>query len=203
VLKVAVFVSGRGSNLRAILDSQKLQDLISVTAVISDKVDCPAFEIATEYSIKSYNVGKAETAIRYSDLAKFLESLDIGLIVLAGFLKMIPADVIDAFRNRIINIHPALLPAFGGKGMYGMNVHRAVFNSSSKVTGVSVHFVNEVYDDGEIIAQRKVDISDLNSPEQIAERVLKIEHELLPDVIEQFALNKISSDNTTMEVLNK
>jgi formyltetrahydrofolate-dependent phosphoribosylglycinamide formyltransferase len=202
VLKVAVFVSGRGSNLRAVLDSQKLQDLISVTAVISNKIDCPAFEIAREYSINTYYLGKAEEAVKYSDLSKILESLDIGLIVLAGFLKMIPADVIDVFRNRIINIHPALLPAYGGKGMYGMNVHRAVFNSTAKVSGATVHFVNEVYDDGEIIAQRKVDISDLTSPEQIAERVLKVEHELLPDVIEQFALNKISSDNARIEILN-
>ncbi|UCH65995.1 MAG: phosphoribosylglycinamide formyltransferase [Ignavibacterium sp.] len=202
MLKVAVFVSGRGSNLRAILDSQKLQDLISVTAVISNKIDCPAFEIAREYSINTYYLGKAEGAVQYSVLAKLLESLDIGLIVLAGFLKMIPADVIDVFRNRIINIHPALLPAFGGKGMYGMNVHRAVFNSTAKVSGATVHFVNEVYDDGEIIVQRKVDISDLTSPEQIAERVLKVEHELLPDVIEQFALNKISSDNARIEILN-
>jgi formyltetrahydrofolate-dependent phosphoribosylglycinamide formyltransferase len=202
VLKVAVFVSGRGSNLRAVLDSQKLQDLISVTAVISNKIDCPAFEIAREYSINTYYLGKAEEAVKYSDLSKILESLDIGLIVLAGFLKMIPADVIDVFRNRIINIHPALLPAYGGKGMYGMNVHRAVFNSTAKVSGATVHFVNEVYDDGEIIAQRKVDISDLTSPEQVAERVLKVEHELLPDVIEQFALNKISSDNARIEILN-
>jgi formyltetrahydrofolate-dependent phosphoribosylglycinamide formyltransferase len=202
VLKVAVFVSGRGSNLGAILDSQKLRDLIDVTAVISDKIDCPAFEIAREYSINTFNVGKSEGAIQYSELEGFLTSLDIDLIVLAGFLKMIPADVINVFRNRIINIHPALLPAFGGKGMYGMNVHRAVFNSSAKESGATVHFVNEVYDDGEIIAQRKVDITDLKSPEQIAERVLKVEHELLPDVIEQFALNKISSDNAKMEVLN-
>jgi phosphoribosylglycinamide formyltransferase-1 len=202
VLKVAVFVSGRGSNLRAILDSQKLQDHVKVTTVISDKIDCPAFEIAKEYSINTYNVGKSEGAIHYSDIADFLTSLDIGLIVLAGFLKMIPANVIEAFRNRIINIHPALLPDFGGKGMYGMNVHQAVFNSSAKVSGATVHFVNEIYDNGEIIAQRKVDISDLNSPGQIAERVLKVEHELLPDVIEQFALNKISSDNASLEILN-
>ena len=202
VLKVAVFVSGRGSNLRAILDSQKLQDLIRVTAVISNKIDCPAFEIAKEYSINTYNVGKGEGAIQYSELSVCLTSLDINLIVLAGFLKMIPANVIDTFRNRIINIHPALLPAFGGKGMYGMNVHRAVFNSSAQESGATVHNVNEVYDDGEIIAQRKVDISDLTSPEAIAERVLKIEHELLPDVIEQFALSDISLHNNKIEFHN-
>ena len=202
MLKIAVFVSGRGSNLKAILDSQKLQDLASVTAVISNKIDCPAFEIARDYSINTYYFGKANGAVQYSKLTEFLTSLDIDLIVLAGFLKIIPAELINTFRNRIINIHPALLPAFGGKGMYGMNVHRAVFDSSAKQSGATVHFVNEVYDDGEIIAQRKVDISELKSPEEIAEKVLKIEHDLLPDVIEQFALDKISFDNAKLEILN-
>lgn len=202
MLNIAVFVSGRGSNLKAILDSQKLQDLIRVTAVISNKIDCPAFEIAKENSINTFHVGKGEGAIQYSELAVFLTSLEIDLIVLAGFLKMIPSNVTDAFRNRIINIHPALLPAFGGKGMYGMNVHRAVFDSSAKESGATVHFVNEVYDDGEIIAQRKVDISDLTSPEAIAERVLKVEHELLPDVIEQYALRDKSLYNKKIEFHN-
>ena len=201
MLKVAVFVSGRGSNLRAILDSHKLRELVSVKAVICDKDNCPAFEIAQEFSIDTYSVSKEKKSIQYSDLTEFLISLDIGLIVLAGFLKMIPVEVIKVFRNRIINIHPALLPSFGGKGMYGMNVHRAVFNSSANVSGVTVHFVNEDYDEGKIIAQRCVDISDLNSPEQIAERVLRIEHEMLPFVIEQIALNKISFDNKRIKIL--
>jgi len=202
VLKVAVLVSGRGSNLRAILDSHKLKELVSVKAVIGDKVNCPAFEIARLFSIETYSLGKEEGSIQYSDLRELLISLEIGLIVLAGFLKMIPVEVIEYFRNRIINIHPALLPSFGGKGMYGMNVHRAVFNSSAKVSGVSVHFVNEDYDEGKIIAQRCVDISDLNSPEQIAERVLRIEHEMLPFAIEQIALNKITFDDKRIKILN-
>ena len=195
MLKIAVFVSGRGSNLRAILESPKLDDLVSVEAVISDKVHCSAFEIAHEFSIDTYCLGRAEGSIQYSDLVKILRSNDIRFIVLAGFLKMIPIEFIQAFKNRIINIHPALLPSFGGKGMYGMNVHQAVFNSSAKLSGVTVHLVNEVYDAGKIIAQKSVDISDLNSPGQIAERVLKLEHELLPYVLEQIALNKISIDN--------
>lgn len=202
MLKVAVLVSGRGSNLRAILDSHKLKELVSVKAVIGDKVNCPAFEIARLFSIETYSLGKEEGSIQYSDLRELLISLEIGLIVLAGFLKMIPVEVIEYFRNRIINIHPALLPSFGGKGMYGMNVHRAVFNSSAKVSGVSVHFVNEDYDEGKIIAQRCVDISDLNSPEQIAERVLRIEHEMLPFAIEQIALNKITFDDKRIKILN-
>ncbi len=194
MIKVAVFVSGRGSNLEAILNSPKLKKVAIVKAVISDKAECLAFEIAKKNSIDTYNVGKQENFIHYSDLAEFLKSLDIGLIVLAGFLKMIPETVIKNFNNRIINIHPALLPSFGGKGMYGMNVHKAVYNSGAKVSGATVHFINEAYDEGKIIAQKKVDISDVKFPEQIAERVLKIEHELLPFVIEKFARSQIAPE---------
>ncbi len=194
MIKVAVFVSGRGSNLEAILNSPKLKKVAIVKAVISDKAECLAFEIAKKNSIDTYNVGKQENFIHYSDLAEFLKSLDIGLIVLAGFLKMMPETVIKNFKNRIINIHPALLPSFGGKGMYGMNVHKAVYNSGAKVSGATVHFINEAYDEGKIIAQKKVDISDVKFPEQIAERVLKIEHELLPFVIEKFARSQIAPE---------
>jgi len=194
VIRVAVFVSGRGSNLEAILNSPKLKKLVIVLAVISDKAECPAFEIAKKNSIDTYNIGTQKNFIHYSDLAEFLKSLNIGLIVLAGFLKMIPDTVIKNFNNRIINIHPALLPSFGGKGMYGMNVHKAVYNSGAKVSGATVHFINEAYDEGKIIAQKKVDISDVKFPEQIAERVLKIEHELLPFVIEKFARSQIAPE---------
>lgn len=194
MIKVAVFVSGRGSNLEAILNSPKLKKVAIVKAVISDKAECLAIEIAKKNSIDTYNVGKQENFIHYSDLAEFLKLLDIGLIVLAGFLKMIPETVIKNFNNRIINIHPALLPSFGGKGMYGMNVHKAVYNSGAKVSGATVHFINEAYDEGKIIAQKKVDISDVKFPEQIAERVLKIEHELLPFVIEKFARSQIAPE---------
>jgi len=201
VLKVAVFVSGRGSNLRAILNSSKLLKLIKVQAVISNKLNCPAFKIAEEYSISNYVVGKEDNSISYSKLSEFLKSLEIDLVVLAGFLKIIPNDMITDFRNRIINIHPALLPSFGGKGMYGMNVHQAVYNSSTQVSGATVHFVDETYDTGKIISQRCIDISDVGSPEEISERILSVEHELLLLVIEKFALNKIIVSNTRVRVL--
>jgi folate-dependent phosphoribosylglycinamide formyltransferase PurN len=124
------------------------------------------------------------------------------LIVLAGFLKLIPPDFIERFKNRVINIHPALLPSFGGKGMYGMNVHKAVFESSAKISGATVHIIDNTYDTGKIIAQKSVDISDVNSPEEIAERVLNIEHYLLPFVIGKFADKKIKLVNNKIELLN-
>ena len=201
MLKVAVFVSGRGSNLRAILKSHKLRKLIKVQAVFSNKVACHAFKITEEYSISNYVVGKEENSISNNNLSEFLKSLEIDLVVLAGFLKIIPNDMIVDFRNRIINIHPALLPSFGGTGMYGMNVHKAVYNSSAQVSGVTVHFVDETYDTGKIITQRCIDISDVGSPEEISERVLAVEHELLPHVIEKFALNKIILCDDRVKVL--
>lgn len=191
-MKIAVFVSGRGSNLKAILTSDELKGIAEVKAVISDKISCPAFQIAESFSIPTYSIGDKAECIKYQELITLLLNLKIDLIVLAGFLKLIPHELIDLFRNRIINIHPALLPSFGGKGMYGMNVHKAVFESSAKVSGASVHFVDYTYDTGNIIAQRCIDISDVKSPEEIAERVIKIEHQLLPSVIKEFALGKVS-----------
>ena len=199
---IAVFVSGLCSNLKAILDSPKLKHLAEVKAVFSDKADCGAFEIAKQFSIPTYCIGKSNGFITNKKLKDHLIFLGIELIVLAGYLKLIPGEVVSSFKFRIINIHPALLPSFGGTGMYGANVHKAVFNSSAQVSGATVHFVDETYDTGKIIAQRCVDISDVNSPEEIAERVLKIEHSLLPDVIERIALNKVLVENGRVKVLD-
>jgi formyltetrahydrofolate-dependent phosphoribosylglycinamide formyltransferase len=200
VLTLAVFVSGRGSNLRAILESPKLKELIRVKAVVGDKSFCPAFDIAKSFSIPVFSVGKKEGFKSFNDLKLIFMELGINFIVLAGFLKLIPTDFVRSFADRIINIHPALLPSFGGFGMYGMNVHKAVFESSAQVSGASVHFVDETYDTGRIIAQRCVDISEVKSPEEIAERVLLIEHQLLPDVLEKIALGKVFVDNFRVRV---
>lgn len=200
-MNLAVFVSGRGSNLRAILDSAELKNLIEVKIVLSDKADCPAFQIANQFSIPSRSLGEHEGKISYKNLSKFLSELKIDLIVLAGFLKLIPQEVIINFRNRMINIHPALLPSFGGKGMYGINVHKKVFESSAKVSGATVHFVDETFDTGKIIAQRCVDISDVKSPEEIAERVLVEEHKLLPFVIKKIAEGKVKNLTGRVEII--
>lgn len=200
MLAISVFVSGRGSNLKAILDSPTLKEIIVVKAVVGDKLYCPAFDIAKNFSIPVFSVGKKEGFISFDDLETNLKSLKVELVVLAGFLKLIPETFIRTFRNKIINIHPALLPSFGGAGMYGINVHRAVFESSAQVSGATVHFVDETYDTGRIIAQRCVDISGVDSPEQIAERVLSVEHQLLPYVIEKIALGKVFVENNRVQV---
>lgn len=200
-MKIAVFVSGRGSNLKAILDSPDLKNLIEIVCVVSDKSFCKAFEIANNYLIKTFTVGNKENQISYQLLIEKLTEMKVDLIVLAGFLKLIPVEFLSKFENRIINIHPALLPSFGGKGMYGMNVHQAVFDSSAKISGATVHFVDASYDTGKIIAQHCVDISDVKSPEEIAERVLKIEHKLLPEVIKAFAERRVERINNRVLII--
>lgn len=205
MLKLAVFVSGRGSNLNAILESISSKKISAqVEAVISNKIECPAFDIALKNNIPTYSVSQTakDGYISYDDLASKLDELGVKLIVLAGFLKKIPDEFVDRYKNKIINIHPALLPSFGGKGMYGHHVHEAVFNRSCQVSGATVHFVDNVYDNGKIIAQRCVDISGVKSPVEIADRVLKIEHELLPYVIGKFSDDKIMIDNNRVTILN-
>ena len=192
---LAIFVSGRGSNLLSIASKIKSGKInAKIAAVVSNKADCQAIEFAKEENIPTYVVNKIDAdqySVNYEELTRKLKESDINLIVLAGFLKKIPIELIKEFKNKIINIHPALLPSFGGKGMYGMNVHKAIFNQSVKVSGATVHFVDEIYDNGKIIGQKSVDVSDVESPEEIAKRVLKIEHELLPEIINKFVENKI------------
>ncbi|MBN2572218.1 MAG: phosphoribosylglycinamide formyltransferase [Ignavibacteriales bacterium] len=194
MFKISVFVSGRGSNLNAILNEEKKDpNLFKVVSIITDKSDCKAIEIAEENNLKIYFVSskQKEKFITYYELSEILINQKIDLIVLAGFLKKIPDEFVDIFDKKIINIHPALLPLFGGQGMYGMNVHSAVYNSGMKISGATIHFVDKIYDDGKIIAQKAIDISTVRNPEEIAEAVLKVEHELLPFVVRKFAEQKI------------
>jgi len=200
-LKIAVFVSGRGSNLKALIDAQIKLRKFEIIVVISDKKNCAAFNIADDNNIKTFSIGNGEGSISYQHLPNLLHDTGVELIVLAGFLKLIPEDVIKKYQNKIINIHPALLPSFGGKGMYGLNVHKAVYRSSAKVSGATIHFVDLSYDTGKIIAQKCVDISDVKSPEEIAERVLEVEHELLPYVVNKIAEDKVKIIDDRVSIL--
>ncbi len=206
MLKIAVFVSGRGSNLRAIQNSVNKSEInAEIKVVVSDKKKCEAFNFAESHKIHVYSVStnsKLEN-LNYHDLLKIFDDLEINFVVLAGFLKKIPEKLIKKYPQKIINIHPALLPKYGGRGMYGMNVHRAVFDSSDKYSGATVHFVDEIYDNGLIIEQRKVDISNVKSAEEIAAKVLKVEHQLLPSVIEKFASKRISISNGKIKIIRK
>ncbi len=203
MLNIAVFVSGRGSNFKAVYDKVS-KEKIKFCAVVSDRTDCHAINFAREKSIPVFFIGKKNQGefVDFNFLIDQLKVLSVNFILLAGFLKKIPDQFVDTFENRIINIHPALLPSFGGKGMYGLNVHKAVLDSHVQESGATIHFVDKIYDNGKIILQKKVDISDAVSAEEIASRVLKIEHEILPFVVDKFADNKIKIENDKVIILD-
>jgi phosphoribosylglycinamide formyltransferase 1 len=192
-LRLAVLASGGGSNLQALINRFNRTDnpksTLRVALVISDRADAGALQRARAAGIEAVHIemsGRPADLVTRELLAA-LESADVDLIALAGFLRLVPAAIVRRFPNRIVNIHPALLPQFGGKGMHGINVHRAVLDSGAKVSGATVHYVNERYDEGDIIEQSKVDVLPGDTPETLAARVLEIEHQLYPDVLEQLA----------------
>ena len=179
-MRVAVAVSGRGSNLEALFARLGNGDEARIVLVLSDRPDAPALDRARDRGVAAI----ALTDWRRADewlLA--LEAQSVDLLVLAGFLKLVPSEVIARYRGRIINVHPALLPAFGGKGMYGMRVHEAVLQSGAAETGCTVHLVEEEYDRGMILAQARVPVLPGDTAQLLASRVLEQEHRLLPAVV--------------------
>ena len=192
--RVAVLVSGRGSNLRALVEYLAAQDAVSaaVVLVVSDRPQAGALTLARELGVHAAVLDRPGAAD--GPLLETLHKHDIGIVVLAGYVKLLPAAVVRAFRGRVVNVHPALLPAFGGHGMYGARVHRAVLASGARVSGATVHFVDEVYDRGAIIAQWPVPVFAEDTEESLAERVLRVEHALLPPVVRAVASGRIMLD---------
>jgi phosphoribosylglycinamide formyltransferase-1 len=195
-MNIAVFASGRGSNLMAILKAIEEGKLKArVVVVISNNSSAGALEIARSKGIDALHISRRQFSSDREYADKILSELrkrNVELIVLAGYMKKIPAEVVSEYRNRILNIHPALLPFFGGQGMYGINVHKAVIESGVKITGVTVHIVDEEYDHGPIVLQRAVEVKDDDTPETLAERVLKVEHEVYPEAIRLFVEGKVN-----------
>ncbi len=189
-LSIAVFASGGGTNLQSLIDaSMKGAFDGTITAVISNNSGVFALERARKANIAAYHIsGKKfpERNLFVSEILKALEKHNINLIILAGYMKLLPLEVVRKYRNRILNIHPALLPKYGGKGMYGMNVHKAVIESGDKISGATVHFVDEIFDHGVILIQRTVPVLPDDDPETLAARVLKIEHKILPAAVSMF-----------------
>ena len=206
VLNVAVFASGRGSNARAILkniDRQRIKARISI--ILSNKSDAGIFDIARQRNIPYRHIDLSHYTCEkdyVGDVLSILDGHNVGLIVLAGYLKKIPSEIISQYRNRIMNIHPALLPAFGGKGMYGMNVHRAVVEYGVKITGATVHFVDEEYDHGPIILQEAIRVHDDDTPESLSEKVLAVEHDIYSRAIKLFADRRLEIDGRRVYVQN-
>lgn len=192
--RICVFASGKGSNLQAIIDAINSGRLnCRICFVMSNNSDSGALEIARKNNIPAFHLSerKFHKESFEESLLDLLNQFNPDLIVLAGYMKLIPEKVIKKFSNKIINIHPALLPKFGGQGMYGMNVHKAVFEAGEKKSGVTIHIVNEEYDRGKIIFQKEVDISECKSPEEIANRILQVEHQVYPEVIQKIIDGKI------------
>jgi phosphoribosylglycinamide formyltransferase-1 len=181
---IAIFASGEGTNAQRIIDFFKNSEMVNVTLVVSNKEKANVLNRAKAASIETYLLNKSNF-LESDSTIQFLKSKNIDLIVLAGFLWMIPENLVKAFPNKIINIHPALLPKFGGKGMYGMNVHRAVIEAKEKQSGISIHFVNEHYDEGEIISQQTCAVSENDTPESLAGKIHDLEYEFFPKAIEK------------------
>lgn len=187
VIRIAIFASGTGSNAHEIIRYFKNHPRVNVSALFSNKEGSGAVQIAHNNYIPVIVFSKQELD-EQQPLLNTLNELKIDWIVLAGFLLKIPSLLIREFNHKIINIHPALLPDFGGKGMYGLHVHRAVKESGKRITGITIHYVNELYDKGDRIFQRETNIDPSDTPEMIAEKVLQLEHYWYPRIIEQEVL---------------
>lgn len=191
--KIAVFASGTGSNFINIVHKIAEYNInAKVILLISNNPNAGAVEFAKKNNINVKVVNK----YRYKEEKNInkeyklsLKENKIDLILLAGFMKKIPSDIVKIYKDKILNIHPSLLPDYGGKGFYGMNVHNAVFKSKDKFSGATVHYVNEKYDRGPILIQKKIDIQNCKNSNEIAKKVLEIEHEIFPKALKTY-LNK-------------
>jgi len=187
---IIIFASGSGSNAETIVRYFKKRDDVRIPLILSNRADAYVHTRAKYLGIKSVTFGKDE--FQTSQFAEMLLKTGADLIILAGFLWLILPAIIDKFPNRIINIHPALLPKYGGKGMYGLNVHKAVIDNHETESGITIHYVNEKYDEGNIIFQAKCPVKADDTAETLAERVHKLEYENYPGVIEKILGNQSS-----------
>jgi phosphoribosylglycinamide formyltransferase-1 len=192
LLKIAVLISGGGSNLQAIIDNIEAGSLkCSIEMVISDRAEALGIERAKKKGIKTYVVDKKKYGTAVSKKILSLAEEKVDLIVLAGFLTILDKEFIQSFKNRIINIHPSLIPAFCGPGMYGIKVHQKAVDYGVKFSGCTVHFVDEGTDTGTMICQRVVPVFPEDTAESLQKRILKEEHEVLPQVIKLISEGKI------------
>jgi len=185
--RIAILASGTGSNAKAILEYFKNNQEIKVELIISNNPEAKVLDLGKDFGVETMVINRK----MFRDSTRLDEkfsSLNIDLIVLAGFLWLIPERLVKLFPSAIVNIHPALLPKYGGKGMYGMNVHHAVKESGDKESGITIHLIDESYDRGTTVQQEKVAIHDQDTAQDIASKVLKLEHYFFPRVIERLLI---------------
>jgi len=203
-VKIGVLISGGGTNLQALIDNIE-KGLINgeIAVVISDKKGVYGLERARKHGISAIEIDKREFNDR-NDFMKAiineLESHEVELVVLAGFLSILSSDFIEKYRNRIMNIHPSLIPAFCGKGYYGQRVHKAVLEYGAKISGATVHFVDEGADTGPIILQEAVKVEEGDTPESLAARILNVEHRLLPQAVKLYCEDKLIIDGRKVSI---
>lgn len=183
-INIAVFISGTGSNARNIIKYFKNHNKIEVSLIVSNRVDSGALQISRDTGVPFYIMNREEFSGK--KIIEILQAHRVQSIVLAGFLWLIPQHLIKLYPNRIINIHPALLPKYGGKGMYGMKVHQSVKDAGENESGITIHLVNEEYDKGEILLQKKTEILPVNTAEEIAQKIHELEYQYFPATIEEY-----------------
>ena len=189
IKNIAIFASGDGSNAQNIIDYFKSSTNIKVALVVSNKSTANVLNRAKKASIPTLLIDRT-SFYETEETIDHLRSANIDLIVLAGFLWMIPESLVKAFPDKIVNIHPALLPKFGGKGMFGMNVHKAVVEAKEKESGISIHFVNEQYDEGKIISQHVCPVAENDTAEDLAKKIHQLEYDNFPKAIADLLLVK-------------
>jgi phosphoribosylglycinamide formyltransferase-1 len=182
--KIAIFASGSGTNAENIVNYFKNSKTVEISLIVSNKKDAFVLERAKKLGIEAVTFSKNEFDTT-DDVVDFLQSRNIDFVILAGFLLKIPANLLKVFPHRIVNIHPALLPKFGGKGMYGDNVHKAVVESEESESGITIHYINENYDEGDIIFQAKCPVLSGDTYEDVAKKVHTLEYTHFPVIIEK------------------
>lgn len=183
--RIAIFASGSGTNAEEILKHFQKHDTIEVVTLLSNNPQAFALERAKKFNVPTFVFTRSQFR-ESDDVINYLRERRVTHIVLAGFMWLVPINLVQAFPKRIVNIHPALLPQFGGKGMYGMHVHEAVKTAGEIETGITIHEVNEKYDEGMILFQAKCDINPSDTPDQIASKVHALEYQHYPRVIESW-----------------
>lgn len=185
--KLVIFASGTGSNTQKIIDYFRGSSVAKVALIVCNKPGAGVLQIADKENIPSLIINR-HTFYETNEITERLINLSADWIVLAGFLWKIPENMVKAFPRRIINIHPALLPSHGGKGMYGMHVHETVIASGEKESGITIHYVNEKYDEGEMIFQKTCAVSSGDTPESLAQKVHQLEYQWYPQIIEKLIM---------------
>lgn len=181
--RIAIFASGTGSNAVNFIEYFKNHNSIEVSLVLSNNIEAPVLQKAESLGVETVAITNSAAA-KGAFMVTLLSSYNIHFIVLAGYLRLIPSDLITEYDGNTVNIHPSLLPKYGGKGMYGGKVHQAVIANDEKGSGITIHMVNEIYDDGEVLFQAKVELGEGETRDSLAQKIQKLKHQHFPKVVE-------------------